>query len=241
MSDDLSAEALAAAIPGRPFRAYPALLSTDADAMAWARAGAPAGAVVAADYQASARGRGGLPWTCRPGRDLGFSLILRPALAPDDEGWLYVAAALAVLEVLGGDGMVEWPDRVLRDGRLRAEVAGHAGLGAEGVAWVIVNLLLYDVSAPRALLLGRLAEGVEAVQRPDAEALARFRERCPTLGRQVVAHLVPTWPDGVRIGGTAASVLEDGALVIERSDGRRIAVRPQHLARLEVPDAAPAG
>lgn len=241
VSADLSAEALAAAAPGRPLRTYPALLSTDADAVAWARAGAPAGAVVVADYQASARGRGGVPWTARPGRDLCFSVVLRPAISPDDEGWVFVAAALAVLEVLGGDATVEWPDQIRLDGRLAAEVAGHAGLGADGVAWVIVNLLLYDVPSPRGPLIGRLAEAVEAVQLPDPEALARLRERCTTLGRQVIAHIAPTWPDGVQIAGTAVSVVEDGALVLERSDGSRIAVRPQHLAGLTTPDAAPGG
>lgn len=233
MTEDLSAEALAEALEGRPFRTYRALLSTDADAVAWARGGAPAGAVVVADYQASARGRGGLPWTCRPGRDLGCSIVLRPAFTPDDEGWLYVAAALAVLDVLGGDATIAWPDQVLRDARPLADVAGHAGLGAEGVAWAIVNLLLYDVTGPRGPLLARLAEAVERLAQPDDGALARYRERCTTLERPVVAHLIPTWPDGVLIAGTAASVLEDGALVIAQPDGRRIAVRPQHLARLE--------
>lgn len=236
MSDDLSAEALAAALPGRPARTYRALLSTDADAVSWARAGGPAGAVVVADYQAAARGRGGLPWTCRPGRDLGFSVLLRPELSADDEGWLFVAAALAVVELTGGDATVEWPDRVVHDGDTLAEVAGHAGLGAQGVAWVVVNVLLYDAAAPRAPLIARLVEDLERLQRPEPEALARFRERCSTIGESVTAHVIPTWPDGVQIAGTATTVLQDGALVIEQSDGRRVAVRPQHLARLERAD-----
>ncbi len=236
MSDDLSADALAAALPGRAVRTYPAVLSTEADAVAWARADAPAGAVVVADYQASARGRGGLPWTGRPGRDLGFSLVLRPALTPDDEGWVYVAAALAVLAVVDGEATVQWPDRVLSDGRLVADVAGHAGLGAQGVAWVIVNVQLYDVQTPRGPLIAQLAEAIEAVQQPEPEALARFREHCTTVGQEVVAHIIPVWPDGVQIAGTAVSVLEDGALVIERAEGSRVAVRPQHLARLQTPD-----
>lgn len=231
LSDDLSAEALAAAMPGRPVRSYRALLSTDADAVAWGRAGGPAGAVVAADIQASARGRGGLPWSPRPGRDLCFSVLLRPDFTADEEGWLFVAAAVAVLDTLGADA-IQWPDRVERGGRPVADVAGHAGLGAGGVDWAIVNLLIHDTPPPRAPLVARLAEAVEAVQRPDAEVLARYREHCATLGRDVVAHVVPTWPDGVQIAGRATSVLEDGALVIARADGRRMAVRPQHLARL---------
>jgi BirA family biotin operon repressor/biotin-[acetyl-CoA-carboxylase] ligase len=234
LNGDLTAEALAVALPGRPVRTYPALLSTDAEAVAWARAGAPAGAVVAADYQAAARGRGGLPWSGRPGSDLGFSLVLRPELAADDEGWLYVAASVAVLDVLADDAVVEWPDRILRDGELAADVAGHAGLGSGGVAWVVVNVLLHDVPAPRGPLLARLAEALERLQHPADEPLARYRERCTTIGRAFVAHLIPTWPDGVRIAGTAVGVLGDGALVLEEAPGgRRVAVRPQHLARLE--------
>src|SRR5215213_9834841 len=131
-------------MPGRAVRSYPALLSTEADARAWARTDAPAGAVVVADYQASPRGRGGLPWQCRPGRDLCFSLILRPDLTPDHEGWLYVAAAVATLDALGGDGTVVWPDRVERPGGNSADVAAHAGLGAGGVDWAVVNILVRD-------------------------------------------------------------------------------------------------
>ena len=234
ISGDLAPEALAAAMPARPFRSYQALLSTDSDARAWARSGGPAGAVVVADYQASARGRGGLPWTCRPGRDLCFSLLLRPAIGPDDEGWLFVAASIAVLDVLAPDGAVEWPDRIRHGDRHVADVAGHAGLGADGVDWAIVNVLVLDAGEPRAGLLGRLAEAIEAVQVPHAAPLARSRERCTTLGRSVTAHLIPTWPDGVQISGLATSVLEDGALVIQHGpEGRRTAVRPQHLARIE--------
>jgi BirA family biotin operon repressor/biotin-[acetyl-CoA-carboxylase] ligase len=235
MSDDLSSPALAAAMPGRPVRTYPALLSTDADAGAWARAGARTGSVVTADYQASARGRGGLPWACRPGRDLSFSLVLRPTLTPDDEGWLFVAAAAGVLATIGADASVEWPDRIVRGDRLAGEVAGHAGLGASGVEWAVINVLVRDAPAPRAAMLARLTEEIERVQEPDADVLARYRGRCLTLGREVVAHLIPTWPDGVQIAGRAATVLEDGSLVIEEATSdRRIAVRPQHLARLEV-------
>ncbi len=235
MSDDLAVKDLAAAMPGRAVRSYPALLSTESDARAWARAGAPAGAVVVADYQASARGRGGLPWTCRPGRDLGFTLVLRPTLTPDQEGWLYIAAATAMLDWFGGGATVDWPDQIQCDGRHVADVAGHAGLGAQGVGWAVVNVLVRDPHSPRGALLGRLAESIERLQQPEANALARYNERCATVGRNVVAHLIPTWPDGVQIAGTALRVLEDGSLVIEEEPaGRRIAVRPQHLARIDV-------
>lgn len=242
MSEDLTPEALARQVPGREVRAYPALMSTNADARAWARAGGPAGGVVVADYQAAAQGRGGLPWEVRRGRDLAFTLLLRPRLEPDDEGWLFIAGAVALLDVLGGDASVEWPDRIEHEGRHVADVAGFAGLGAGGgVEWALVDVLLRDAPAPRGALLARVAEAVEAVQEPEAAALARFGERCTTLGRAVEAHIIPTWPDGVRIPGTASAVLADGSLVLAQDDGRRIAVRPQHLARLVPAQSSAAG
>lgn len=243
LSGDLSSQALAAALGERPVRGFPALLSSDAEARAWARAGAPAGAVVVADYQAAARGRGGLPWTCRPGRDLCLSVILRPqTMTPDDEGWLFLAAALAVGEAVAPEAALEWPDRVATGERPVAEVAGHAGLGPAGVDWAIVNVLVLDAPAPRAALAGRIAAALETVQEPEDRALGRYRERCATLGREVVATVAPLWPEPVRVAGTAVAVLRDGALVVRRrEDGRRLAVRPQHLARIDVGETAQAG
>jgi hypothetical protein len=97
----------------------------------------------------------------------------------------------------------------------------------------VVNVLVLDAPMPRGRVLARVATAIEDLQEPRPDVLARYGERCTTLGREVVAHLIPTWPDGVQIAGRAAAVREDGSLVIEQADGRRIAVRPQHLARIE--------
>ena len=111
---DLDQAALENAMPGRAIRSYPAQLSTEATAMAWARDGAEPGAVVVADYQASPRGRGGLPWVTQPGVGLGFTLLLRPELPPEREGWPYVPALLALYDVTGAQGTATlvWPDEV---------------------------------------------------------------------------------------------------------------------------------
>ena len=64
------------------------MLSTESEAAAWARAGAPEGAFVVAGYQASPRGRAGISWQVDHHHDLAFSLILRPQLpALREGGW----------------------------------------------------------------------------------------------------------------------------------------------------------
>lgn len=235
MSDDLAAGRLAPALGARPFRAYPALLSTEPEAMAWARSGAPAGAVVVADYQASPRGRGGWPWRVRPGHGLGFSLVLRPDLPPEREGWLYAVASVALADELEDVGFT-WPDTVTTpDGdAVLARLGAFVQPGPQHSEWAVVTVLVEDAVPPRGRLLGRLAEAVETRLGQPAEAvLGVYVPRCTTLGRRVRARMIPLAPSGPAIVGEAVDVLADGALVLRTVTGSRVAVRPPHLGVLE--------
>jgi len=160
---DLDAGDLAATLGDRPVRTYPALLSTEAVAMAWARDGAPSGAVVVADYQASPRGRGGLPWTVQPGVGLGCTLLLRPELAPEREGWPYVAALLALHDALDRpDAQLAWPDEVHDGGGTPlARLGAYVELGPMRTEWVSLTVLVEDARPPRGNLLARLVSALE--------------------------------------------------------------------------------
>lgn len=238
MTTDLDTDAVAAALGDRPVRAYPAVLSTEAVAMAWAREGAPSGAVVVADYQASPRGRGGLPWTVQLGHGLGFTLILRPDLPLDREGWPYAAALLALHDVVGGPGSVlEWPDTIRTpDGSVLARLGAYVELGPGRTEWVSLTVLVEDAIPPRAALLADLIEALDARMRAPAETvLADYLPRCATLGRQVRARLIPMGPGGPEVTGEAVAVLADGALVLLTTRGHRVAVPPHNLGLLEDP------
>ncbi len=241
MSPDLDGEHVALLLGERPVRAYPALLSTESDAMAWARGGAPSGAVVVADYQASPRGRAGLPWEVQPGRGLGFSLVTHPGLPSEREGWPYVAALLAVAEALG-DARLDWPDTVLgaTEERPLAQLGVYVEPGSVGIAWATITVLVLDALPPRAPMLAGLVDGIEARLLDDPDrVLVEFRERCATLGRQVRARLIPMGPSGPEVVGEAVDVLADGALVIRTERGSRVAVPPQDLGLLEDPVGSP--
>ncbi|MDP8958864.1 MAG: hypothetical protein M3N51_06615 [Actinomycetota bacterium] len=234
MSGDLTDKALAPLLPGRPLRAFPALLSTEAEALAWARSGAPDGAVVVAGYQASPRGRAGRPWKISEGEGLGFSLILHPDLPPEREGWLYTVAACALAEVLGDDAAIRWPDEVRRDGAWSGGVGVQTHLGLLEVDWAVVNLMVEKAGIPRGSLLAHIVEGIEERSRLDPqEVLRSYLPRLETLGRRVRARLIPLGPAGPQVEGTAVDARPDGALVLETESGSRVAVRPQHLGMLE--------
>lgn len=234
VGQDLSAEALSEHLLDRPLRAYPALLSTEADALAWARAGAPEGAVVVADYQAAPRGRAGLLWRVEPGRGLAFSLVLRPRLSPEREGWLYTVATSGLADVAGEEAGIEWPDEV-KVGRERNSAVGiQAGFGAHGTEWAVVTVLVEDAAPPRGPLLERVVAAIEArLRERSADVLSAYLERCATLGRRVRARMIPMGPGGPEFTGRAVSALKDGALLLETAEGRRVAVRPQNLGLLE--------
>ena len=242
MSGDLAADRLAPALGARPFRSYPALLSTEAEAMAWARSGAPAGAVVVADYQASPRGRGGWPWRVRPGHGLGFSVVLRPDLPPEREGWLYVVVSVALADELG-EARFTWPDTVTTpDGAVLARLGAFVQLGPKRTEWAVVTVLVEDAAPPRGPLLAGLAEAVERRLGEPADAvLGGYTPRCTTLGRPVRARMIPLGPAGPAVVGEAVDVLADGALVLRTALGNRVAVRPHLLGVLEPGEGPTAG
>ena len=98
--------------------------STNDEAAALARAGAPAGLLVVADHQTAGRGRKGRRWLSVPGSSLCFSLVLRPGV--ERRAWpllsLAAAAALArCLQAVAADVALKWPNDVLIGGR---KVAG---------------------------------------------------------------------------------------------------------------------
>ena len=241
LKGDLSAEVLAEVMPNRAIRSYPALLSTQSDALAWARSGAPEGALVVAEYQASPRGRAGLEWRVEHGVTLGFSLISRPRLPVDREGWLYTVATAGLSDVMGEDAKIAWPDEV-HSGDTRAAAVGiDVELGPTSCDWAVVNVVVPHAASPRAHLLAELVDAIERRLNSASDAvLGDYLSRCETLGRRVTARLIPMGPDGVRVTGKAVGSLMDGALLIETDNGHRVAVRPQNLGLLEPAESPPA-
>lgn len=232
------AETLPPLLPERPLRIYPAAMSVEADAIAWARDDAVDGAVVTADYQVAPRGRGGLEWEVRAGRDVAFSMILRPSLPEAREGWLYTVATVALSDLDDG-ASVRWPDEVHRDADLRARVGVQTGIAAGSITWAVVSVLRRDVDPAQAT-----ATAVAAIERrlgdDPGSVLADHRARVATLGQRVRARMVPMGPAGVVHEGEAVAVRDDGGLAIRTAAGALLRVVPQALGMLELVDGAAA-
>lgn len=196
-------------------RWYAELDSTNRLAGDLARAGAADGVVVGADHQTAGRGRRGRSWESRPGESLLVSVVLRPppALVTLAAG---VAAAEACEAVAGADVALKWPNDLLLGGAklggiLAELVAGAAvvGLGIN-LTWAPAGAASLGPGVDRHALLGAYLSRLDA----PGDVLARYRDRCATLGRRVRVEL----PDGP-FEGLATDVDGDGRLLV---DGRPI-------------------
>jgi BirA family biotin operon repressor/biotin-[acetyl-CoA-carboxylase] ligase len=124
-SDDL-AQALQVLPPGWHGHYFDAVDSTQDDARAAARLGAPSRSIFVADYQRAGRGRQGRSWLAGPGDALMLSIIFREhATPPTPWRWTSlasVALAESIQELLPAlTPAIKWPNDVLLDDR---KVAG---------------------------------------------------------------------------------------------------------------------
>ena len=234
--------------------------STNTLLMERAAAGAPSGAVIAAESQEQGRGRLGRPWHAGLGGGVTFSLLWRFAQGAGGLAGLSLAAGVALVRAIAQlgarDVQLKWPnDVVWQGGKLAGMLIEMQG----------------DALGPSAVVIGiginvRLSESVRArIDQAAADletACGRPLERSAVLGA-VLAELAPAldafaregfapmraeWeshhahqgrriavklPDGRVHEGFARGVGDDGALLFETGG----AVRRLHSGEISLREA----
>lgn len=122
--------------------------STNDDAVAAARAGAPHGLVIGADVQNAGRGRRGRAWVTEPGDALLFSVLLRPEVPAAEAAGLPVVAAVAVATALGPEAGIVWPNDIVMGGRKVCGVLCEMAVDTAGTDWVVVGIGVNVRGAP---------------------------------------------------------------------------------------------
>ena len=204
-----------------------------------ARAGAPTGLVVVADYQTSGRGRLGRTWVAPPGASLLVSLLLRPTVAPDRRHLLVMAAGLAMAEAVEAEtGVVaglKWPNDLLVGERKLAGILAEATADAL-VVGVGVNIEWHEVpteltaiatacnleggrpTTPATVLQAFLGRYTDRLEDLDASRAA-YEARLLTLGRRVRVEQA-----GGVLTGVAIGVDPDGRLRLRTDDATELAI-----------------
>ena len=195
---------------GLPYRYLPTCPSTNQALRAVAArppgpAALPAGALLVTDDQTGGRGRLGRDWVSQPGKDLTFSVLLRPALAPARAHLLSLAAALAVAETLetipGLEGQVgvKWPNDVLLGGRKVCGILVEGAMDSDRLQWAVAGIGLNVNSDPAAFTRGARPETLQQwAGRPEPVSLGHFLgtdlARAPLLA-QLLTRLTERWRD----------------------------------------------
>lgn len=215
--------------------------STNADAAALARRGAPEGVVVVAESQTAGRGRLDRAWAAPPRAGLTFSVVLRPRDVPAQRwGWVPLLAGVAVAEAVAARARVEatlkWPNDVLAgNGR---KLAGLLAERADDAVVVGIGLNVTTRAAELADLPDATSLALEGARRTDRDPLLREMLRrlathyaawrdsggaplpdyvaaCGTIGRDVRVEL----PEGAAVTGVATGIDDDGRLLVRDARG----------------------
>jgi BirA family biotin operon repressor/biotin-[acetyl-CoA-carboxylase] ligase len=242
-SDDIRAR-LTTTTFGRDLRVYESLGSTNDRAKDLAARGAPEGTVVVALDQTKGRGRQERSWVSEPGKNLTFSVVLRPRMPAEFLGVisLYASAAVAaaVSSLSGRPAGCKWPNDVVVGGKkisgilcestISGSTAGAviAGIGVNvnqrefpaALASGATSIALESGSdADLAASLCELLGALESFYRPGdpdwpASVVAEWTARNVVIGSRVEAEHGPS-----RVSGIARSVTPSGALRIETAGG----------------------
>lgn len=187
---------------GLPYHYLATCLSTN-QVLKQLAASSPTGTVVVADEQTGGKGRLGRSWVSGPGKDLTFSVLLRPAVAPARAHLLSLAGALAVAEVLethadlGRSVGIKWPNDVLIGEDKVCGILVEGSMDADSLVWAVAGIGLNVNSDPADLIAGLPPERAgewEAKPKPASlwSALGREVERAPLLAG-LLARLTKRW------------------------------------------------
>jgi BirA family transcriptional regulator, biotin operon repressor / biotin---[acetyl-CoA-carboxylase] ligase len=238
-----TAERVAAALNtralGRTYEWHAVCSSTSDLAAERARAGAPAGLVIAADAQTVGRGRLGRSWHSPAGENLYFSLLLRPARPAGDIPPLTLLAGAAVARAiapLGVSPRLKWPNDVqLVDGaahrRKLAGVLTEMVSAGERVEHVIVGV---GMNVNATAFPAEIADRATSLR----IALGRPVDRARLLA-SVLDAFEPLYDEFERAGPPVAvaafsahAALPERCRVDDRLDGVALGVDPDGALRL---------
>ena len=204
------------------------------------------GTVVVAEVQKGGRGRLGREWLS-PRGGIWMSVILKPTISLAHAPKLTLVAGVAIskaMRKLGVDARIKWPNDILVNDKKVCGILTEVNAEMELVDYIVVGIGINvnvdmdefndDVRDVATTLLSELGEPIDRISfiqdvlfeleqeyirfrtQPFSGILDEWTSLSDTIGRQVSV----TTPSKM-IEGKAVGMTDDGALVVECSDGTR--------------------
>ena len=220
--------------------------STNEDLMEAGRRGEAAGLVRLANLQTNGHGRLGRQWISPAGRGLYCSVLLRPALSPEDAGLLSFCAANAMAEAVSSFGLpagIKWPNDIVYEGKKICGILSVCDVSGEKLSFAVVgsglNLLKgsypeeltdraacleeFGIMPPREEILRRYLtalgrEIADLESRGFEDVRQRYEKRCVLPGRTVRVT------DAQATEGIVRGIGSRGELLLETAEGTALEV-----------------
>ena len=123
---------------------YEVLESTNLTAKEEAVKGAENGTIILADMQTGGRGRRGRQWSSPAGKNLYFSLLLRPDFPADRASMLTLVMALAVAkgieQLTSCPAEIKWPNDIVLKGKKVCGILTEMGMKQNTIDYVIIGV-----------------------------------------------------------------------------------------------------
>lgn len=233
---------------GRRIFSYEALDSTNDAARKLGDEGLPEGTCVFAEFQKKGRGRLGRSWSSPRGKNLLFSVLLRPRLSPAEVSKITLTAAVSlvkvILEITGVRAGIQWPNDIFCEGRKICGILTEMSAcppespAEEGAHFVVVGIGLNVNSGVRELPQGASSLGEITGKSFSRVELARailrqFEKDYLVFNKGRFEEIAGEWENysltsgrrvtatvlGRKIQGRATGIDGDGALWIRQDNG----------------------
>ncbi|NTV46706.1 MAG: biotin--[acetyl-CoA-carboxylase] ligase, partial [Chlorobiales bacterium] len=143
-AEDLLARLAGNNVVGKSVHCYQSATSTNDIGHSLAKAGAPDGTLITAEFQTRGKGRGQNVWLSKQGENITFTTILRPSGDTAKTSLLSLMAALAVAQtieaILHRKPEIKWPNDILIDRKKVCGILLESAISSSSVEYVLLGI-----------------------------------------------------------------------------------------------------
>mgnify|MGYP001121937423 CR=1 FL=1 len=205
------------------------------------------GLLVVSEVQKGGRGRVGRVWASLPG-SVYFSIILRPDIKPTEALRVPLVAGIAVARTInrqtGLETRLKWPNDIFINNRKAGGILTELSAEVDRLEWIIIGIGL-NVNATIDSMPDHLRETATSIRIEFGEEISRvkllqqilmeleslydeytkhgfeplrktWKEMSNTIGAEVIVRSI-----NEEITGKAVDIDSDGALILEKANGKR--------------------